>query len=212
LERASLNKKDKNLDSYSPEFEQEVVKYLDLMLGVAFQLTRNREDAEDLTQSALVKAFRFYGQFEKGTNLKAWLLTILRNTFINNYRKKSKEPTKVELLGNEPAKSSAPDSRVPGVMGKPHEFEYLLELLDEPVRKALDSLPSEFRDAVIMSDLQDYSYKEIAEIMNCPIGTVMSRLFRGRKLLREFLEKYKNTENAAPVVSKKEKKGQHSTV
>jgi len=212
LERAILNKKDKNIDQYSPEFEQEVLKYIDLIFGVAFQLTRNREDAEDLTQNTLVKVFRFYKQFEKGTNLKAWLLTILRNTFINDYRKKSKEPTKVELIGNEPAKSSAPDSKVPGIIVKPQEYENLLELLDEPVRKAIDSLPPEFKEAIIMYDLQDYSYKEISEIKNCPIGTVMSRIFRGRKLLREFLEKDKNTDNAVPPLSKKVKKGQHSII
>lgn len=212
MERATLNKRDEKTEQYSPEFEQEVLKYVDLIFGVAFQLTRNREDAEDLTQNTLVKAFRFYKQFEKGTNLKAWLLTILRNTFINDYRKKSKEPTKVELLGNEPAKSSAPDNKVPGIVGKSHESEYLLELLDEPVRKALDSLPSEFRDTVIMYDLQDYTYKEIASAMNCPIGTVMSRLFRGRKLLRNFLNKYNTTTNTIPSASKDRKGGHHSTV
>ncbi len=187
----SLSKKLKNTSSYSPEFEQEVVKYIDLIYSVAYQLTRNREDAQDLTQSTLVKAFRFHEQFEKGTNIKAWLLTILRNTFINDYRKRAKEPTRVELLGNEPAKSTAPDASIPGVANKPLEYEHLLELLDEPVRRALDSLPIEFKLAVIMSDLQDYSYKEISAFMNCPIGTVMSRLFRGRRLMKEFLEREK---------------------
>lgn len=186
-----MSKKSKNIKKYSPEFEKEVVQYIDLIFSVAYRLTHNREDAEDLTQSTMVKAFRFHEQFQKGTNMKAWLLTILRNTFINEYRKKVKEPTKVELLGNEPAKSTAPDAQVPGITAKPGEYEYLLELLDEPVRKALDSLPPEFRMAVIMSDLQDYSYKEIADIMKCPIGTVMSRLFRGRRLMREYLEKEK---------------------
>lgn len=194
-----MNRKGKNIEKYSREFEQEVVKYIDLLFSVAFRLTRNREDAEDLTQSTMVKAFRFHEQFEKGTNMKAWLLTILRNTFINDYRKKSKEPTKVELLGNEPAKSSAPDTQVPGVIVQPDDHEPLLELLDESVRRALDSLPQEFRIAVIMSDLQDYSYKEIADVMNCPIGTVMSRLFRGRRLMREYLEKIKNEKDASSV-------------
>jgi len=192
LKGAFLNRKGKKTEKYTPEFEQEVVKYIDLVFSVAFRLTRNREDAQDLTQSTMVKAFRFHEQFEKGTNMKAWLLTILRNTFINEYRKKSKEPNKVELLGNEPAKSASPDSNVPGVIAQPDSYEHLLELLDDPVRKALDSLPQEFRIAVIMSDLQDYSYKEIADVMNCPIGTVMSRLFRGRRLMREYLEKSKN--------------------
>lgn len=199
MKGAFLNRKGKNIEKYSREFEQEVVKYIDLLFSVAFRLTRNREDAEDLTQSTMVKAFRFHEQFEKGTNMKAWLLTILRNTFINDYRKKSKEPTKVELLGNEPAKSSAPDTQVPGVIVQPDDHEPLLELLDESVRRALDSLPQEFRIAVIMSDLQDYSYKEIADVMNCPIGTVMSRLFRGRRLMREFLEKIKNEKDASSV-------------
>lgn len=208
-----MNRKGKNTEKYSHEFEQEVIKYIDLLFSVAFHLTRNREDAEDLTQSTMVKAFRFHKQFEKGTNMKAWLLTILRNTFINDYRKKSKEPTKVELLGNEPAKSPAPDTQVPGVIAQPDEYEHLLELLDEPVRRALDSLPQEFRITVIMSDLQDYSYKEIAEVMNCPIGTVMSRLFRGRRLMREFLEKIKKEResSSSPPVNLKSRK-QRSTV
>lgn len=184
-----MPKKQANIEGYSREFEQEVIKYIDLLFSVALRLTRSKEDAEDLTQTTLVKAFRFYRQFEAGTNIKAWLLTILRNTFINDYRKRAKEPSKVELLGNEPAKSSAPDPNVPGIEAKFKNREHLLELLDAPVRKALDSLPPEFRDAVIMADLQDMPYKEIAMVMNCPIGTVMSRLFRGRKLIKEYLEK-----------------------
>jgi len=209
---AFLNRKGKNTAKYSPEFEQEVVKYIDLVFSVAFRLTRNREDAEDLTQSTMVKAFRFHEQFEKGTNLKAWLLTILRNTFINEYRKKSKEPTKVDLLGNEPARSSTPDSQVPGVTARPDNYEYLLELLDEPARKALDSLPQEFRIAVIMYDLQDYSYKEIADVMKCPIGTVMSRLFRGRRLMREYLEQLKKGTNTPSTAPPSKQKKQRSTV
>ncbi|MGC8738108.1 MAG: sigma-70 family RNA polymerase sigma factor [Candidatus Hydrogenedens sp.] len=207
-----MNKKCKTTEKYTPEFEQEVVKYIDLVFSVAFRLTRNREDAEDLTQSTMVKAFRFHEQFEKGTNLKAWLLTILRNTFINEFRKKSKEPTKVELLGNEPAKSSSPDTKVPGVVAQPDEYEHLLELLDDPVRKALDSLPTEFRIAVIMSDLQDYSYKEIADVMKCPIGTVMSRLFRGRRLIREYLERIKNEPDNPPPPTGTRLRKQRSTV
>lgn len=213
MKGAFLNRKGKNIEKYSPEFEQEVIKYIDLVFSVAFRLTHNREDAEDLTQSTMVKAFRFHEQFEKGTNMKAWLLTILRNTFINEYRKKAKEPTKVELLGNEPARSSAPDTQVPGVVARHDDYEHLLELLDEPVRRALDSLPQEFRIAVIMSDLQDYSYKEIADVMNCPIGTVMSRLFRGRRLMREYLEKIKNEIETSPSPpSKSKSRKQRSTV
>lgn len=182
-----------------------MVKHIELITRVAYRLTQNREDAEDLAQTTLVKAFRFYDKFEEGTNIKAWLMTILRNTFINEYRKKVKEPTKVELLGNEPAKSTAVDEQVPAYATRVKDREHLLELLSDPVRKALDSLPPDFREAVILADLEEYSYKEIADIMKCPIGTVMSRLFRGRRMLKEYLQK--NTQEGEVVIPSRRKRG-----
>ncbi len=173
----------------SREFEDLVLGHLDMMYAVALRLTRNATDAQDLTQNTVVKALRFHDKFEEGTYIKAWLLTILRNTFINEYRRKVRRPTFVELSGAEPAKDDAPDPKV-GYHPPDRKSESLLELLDDEVRNAIESLPDDFRQAVIMADLEDLSYKEIADTMKCPLGTVMSRLYRGRKLLREKLRDY----------------------
>jgi len=162
---------------------------MDMLYAVALRLTRDPTEAQDLTQNTVVKALRFHSKFKEGTYIKAWLLTILRNTFINEYRKKARRPALVELTGSEPAHETAPDPDIP--YGSRHgDSSGLLELLDDEVRAAVESLPEDFRAAVIMADLQDKSYKEIAEIAGCPLGTVMSRLHRGRKLLRERLAAY----------------------
>lgn len=173
----------------SKEFEQLVIDHMDMLYAVALRLTRNVTDAHDLTQNTIVKALRFHGKFEKGTYIKAWLLTILRNTFINEYRRKVRRPTFVELTGTEPAKETTLDPEVFYEPNNPNSHQ-ILELLDDEVRVAIESLPEDFRRAVVMADLEDMSYKEIADIMKCPLGTVMSRLYRGRKLLREQLDSY----------------------
>jgi len=168
-----------------------------MLYAVALRLTRNAADAQDLTQNTVVKALRFHTKFEKGTYIKAWLLTILRNTFINEYRRKARRPTFVELTGAEAAANSSPDPEVrygPATR-RPQE---LIELLDDEVKLAIESLPDDFRHAVIMADLEDMSYKEIAQAMKCPLGTVMSRLYRGRKLLRERLEGYAKEHRLIP--------------
>lgn len=162
---------------------------MDMIYAVALRLTRNATDAQDLTQNTVVKALRFHNKFEKGTYIKAWLLTILRNTFINEYRRKARRPTFVELTGAEPSPDLPLD---PEVNYEPEDRTSvgLMELLDDEVKNAVEALPDDFRHAVIMADLEDKSYKEIAEVMQCPLGTVMSRLYRGRKLLRERLMDY----------------------
>jgi len=170
----------------SPEFEQQVLEHLDMLYAVALNLTRNAADAEDLTQNAVVKALRFHDKFKEGTYIKAWLLTILRNTFINEYRRRSRQPLQVELSGTEAADAPV----TPPASAEAAQVEAMLELLDDEVRQAVAELPDDFRNAVIMADLQEKSYKEIAGIMGCPIGTVMSRLYRGRKILREQLAAY----------------------
>lgn len=157
---------------------------MDMMFAVALRLTRNAADAEDLTQNALVKALRFHEKFREGTYIKAWLLTILRNTFINEYRKRARTPLAVELTGAETVEA---DTSMP-LSG--NRTQNMLELLDDEIRAAVEDLPKDFRDAVIMADLEEKSYKEIAEYMGCPIGTVMSRLYRGRKILRDRLSGY----------------------
>ena len=173
----------------SPEFEKLVLEHLDMLYAVALRLTRNTTDAQDLTQNTVVKALRFHTRFEKGTYIKAWLLTILRNTFINEYRSRARRPTFVELSGLETSTEQAPDPEF-NIAKPTDDVDELLELLDDEVKEAVLALPPDFRDAVVMADLRDMSYKEIADIMQCPLGTVMSRLYRGRKILRDKLHEY----------------------
>lgn len=181
----------------SEEFEKMVLEHLNMLYAVALRLTRNTMDAQDLTQNAVVKALRFHDKFQDGTYIKAWLLTILRNTFINEYRSKARRLDSAELTGTEAAPAPSPES---ASVGKdPLETKAdLLELLDDEVKAALDSLPEDFRVAVIMADLEEKSYKEIADSIGCPIGTVMSRLFRGRKLMRNRLQNYARERRLLP--------------
>ncbi|PCJ56426.1 MAG: hypothetical protein COA73_12060 [Candidatus Hydrogenedentota bacterium] len=172
----------------SEDFEQEVIQHMDAMYAVALKLTRNAADARDLQQDALVRALRFHHKFQKGTYLKAWLMTILRNTFINDYRKKSRRPMLVEWTGFEPLPPREPDTEMEFVPFNTKSND-VLEYLNDDVRGAVDSLPEGHRRTVIMADLQDMSYREIADILDCPLGTVMSRLHRGRRLLRDALPK-----------------------
>lgn len=197
----SLNAKGKNEAVRSPEFEESVLAHIDMLYAVALKLTRNVADAQDLTQNTLVKALRFHDKFQEGTYIKAWLLTILRNTFINEYRRRVRRPSLVELSGAEPAADTSPD---PEVRYEPSEISRstLFELLDDEVKAAILSLPDDFRQAVIMADLEDLSYKDIAERMGCPMGTVMSRLYRGRKLLREKLRDYAVERRVIPESAK----------
>lgn len=181
----------------SEAFEKMVLEHLNMMYAVALRLTRNATDAQDLTQNAVVKALRFHDHFADGTYIKAWLLTILRNTFINEYRSKARRLDSVELTGTEAAPVIAPGAAA--VSPDAHETKAnLIDLLDDEVKAALEALPEDFRVAVVMADLEDRSYKEIADAIGCPLGTVMSRLFRGRKLLRDRLQDYARAHRLLP--------------
>lgn len=181
----------------SPEFDEKVLEHVDLMYAVALKLTRNSHDAHDLLQNALVKAFRFHHKFEEGTYIKAWLLTIVRNTFINDYRQKVRRPSFVDITESE---FSANDFKAISVQYTPNKdrYEDIVELLDEKVKTAVESLPEDFRSVVVKADLEDKSYKEISSELNCPMGTVMSRLFRGRKILREKLREFAQDQGMIP--------------
>ncbi len=170
------------------EFEEEAVIHIDALFGIAVQMTRNTRDAEDLIQETYLKAFRFFGSFRQGTNCKAWLFSIMRNTFINNYRKIKKAPEEVEYDKISPFYESIKDNGFQ--TGFTPEDHFFTDILDAEVQKALDGLPDEFRLTVVLADLEGFSYKEIADILGCPLGTVRSRLSRGRKQLQTNLYTY----------------------
>jgi RNA polymerase sigma-70 factor (ECF subfamily) len=166
-------------------FETEAMPYIDGMYSAAYRLTRNAADAEDLVQETFLRAYRGFHQFEPGTNLKAWLYRILMNTFINIYRKKQREPQTIS--DDEVEDWYLYSKMVEGGAEPSAEAEVLEKIPDEDVQEALMSLPEQFRTAVLLADVEGFSYKEIAEIMDVPIGTVMSRLHRGRKALEKRL-------------------------
>jgi RNA polymerase sigma-70 factor (ECF subfamily) len=173
----------------SARFERDALQYLDQLYGAAMRMTRNPQDAEDLVQETYLKAFAAFDSFTDGTNLKAWLFRILTNTYINIYRKRQRQPLQTgtdDLTDGQLAEAESHTSR--GLRSA--EAEALDRLADVDVVEALAKVPEDFRMAVYLADVEGFSYKEIAEIMETPIGTVMSRLHRGRKLLRELLEDY----------------------
>jgi RNA polymerase sigma-70 factor (ECF subfamily) len=170
----------------SAEFEKEVLEQLPSLLSVASRLMRNAPEAEDLVQDTVLKAIRARGQFESGTNLRAWLLKILTNTFINRYRRGGLERSVLEGPDADPLADGWVSSSTMESLRDP-ESQALRPLLEAEIGKALDELPTEFRLAVVLSDVEDLSYKEISDVMGCPIGTVMSRLHRGRRMLKSRL-------------------------
>ena len=168
-------------------FQEDALPLLDNLYSGALRMTRNPQDAEDLVQETMMRAYRAFDRFEAGTNLKAWLFRILTNAYINTYRKKQREPIKV-------SQDTAEEFDLYQEL-KNHDINYtrsaenvvLDQLVDSDIIQALDDLPEQFRLAVVLSDVQDFSYAEMAEIMDVPIGTVMSRLHRGRKALQKRL-------------------------
>lgn len=170
-------------------FEREALQYVDQLYAAALRMARNPADAEDLVQEAYMKAFSAFHQYKPGTNLKAWLYRILTNTYIDVYRKRQREPQQANTDTVEDwqlAQAGAHDSK--GLESA--ETEALSHLPDSNIKEALQAIPEDFRMAVYYSDVEGFSYKEISEIMDTPIGTVMSRLHRGRKLLRDLLSDY----------------------
>jgi RNA polymerase sigma-70 factor (ECF subfamily) len=160
--------------------------HLPALYGSALRLCRNEGDAEDLVQETLLRAYRFFDTFEAGTNCKAWLFRILTNTFRNGYRENEREQ---EIL-DEVESSDANLGQFVSAGPRDTESALLGHMVSKDVEQALATIPAEFRLAVVLADLEDFSYKEIADIMECPAGTVMSRLFRGRKMLQKLLYSY----------------------
>lgn len=170
-------------------FDSEFMPHINSMHNFAYRLTFDEDDANDLVQDTYLKAFRFIDSFQKGTNAKAWLFRILKNSFINDYRKKSKEPAKVDYQDVETYYNSddvdrqiTPDLRV----------ESLQDMIGDEISNALNALDVDFRTVIILADLEEFKYDEMAKILDIPIGTVRSRLHRARNLLKEKLSEYAN--------------------
>jgi len=168
------------------EFERAILAHSPNLLAVACRLAKSRAEGEDLVQDTLVKALRARGQYEAGTNLKAWLLKILKNTFINRYRRSGLERNVLEGPDADPLADGWIGSETLRNMRDP-EGQALRPVLEREISAALDTLPEEFRMVVMMADVEELSYREIADLVGCPIGTVMSRLHRGRRLLKTHL-------------------------
>jgi RNA polymerase sigma-70 factor (ECF subfamily) len=170
-------------------FERDAMQYVDQLYSAAMRMARNPSDAEDLVQEAYTKAFSAFHQYKPGTNLKAWLYRILTNTYINLYRKRQREPLQSNSDTIEDWQLARAESHTSSGL-RSAEAEALDHLPDSDVKRALRDIPEEFRLAVYFADVEGFAYKEISDIMNTPIGTVMSRLHRGRRMLRDMLGEY----------------------
>ena len=192
-------------------FHREAVPHIDALYGTALRLTKSESDAEDLIQETMLKAFRYFDKYENGTNCKAWLFKIMHNTFINRYRKKQKR--KEYLIDDDyrplQERAEAPE-HTPFHEHYESEEQLYFKMFGDEVKEALEEVPVDFRMVVLLADLQDFAYKEIADIMDCPIGTVMSRLYRGRRMLQAELADYAKSQGYISTEEEEETQEQAS--
>ncbi len=187
--RMTTKKSEKQL-----QFEQEALPHTNLLYNYALRMTNNPADAQDLLQETFLKAYRFWDRYERGTNIRAWLFRILKNSFINRYRKTTREPETVDYDEVQNFYASVRDVATDSNDLQENLFK---NLLDDDVTKAIADLPEEFRTVVILSDIEGLTYEEIADFVDVPLGTVRSRLHRGRKILRARLMEYARTRGYA---------------
>lgn len=169
------------------DFNEEMLPHLDALYNFALRLAAEPNDAEDLVQDTIVKAYRFFSSYEKGTNAKAWLFRILKNSYINNYRKQSKRPSEVDF---DEVSSFYESIRAERTETSDLEEKMFSELIDDDLTRALNRLPEDFRTVVLLCDVESFTYEEIANMLDVPIGTIRSRLHRGRNLLKVELMDY----------------------
>ena len=191
-------------------FERDAMELAPQLYSAALRMTRNPADAEDVVQETYLKAYRAYDSFEEGTNLKAWLYRILTNTYINRYRKKQRRPHEVDLAEVEDLYLyKRIGSAETSAASRSAEMEVLEAFVDDDVRNAIESLPDHFRMPVLLADVEGFSYKEIAEMLEVPIGTVMSRLHRGRKSLQKALWEFARERGLVGPIGNTDGEGDH---
>lgn len=183
------------------DFEREAIPHMNAVYNFALRMTGDEDDANDLVQETYLKAFRFFDKFEKGTNCKAWLFRILKNSYINDYRKAVKEPNKVDY---EDVQNFYENVKSDEIDSKHYEQDAFSNLLDDEITKVLSALPEDFRTAIILSDIEGFTYEEIADFVDIPVGTVRSRLHRARKML--YAQLYDYAKDRGFVSKRKEKK------
>jgi RNA polymerase sigma factor (sigma-70 family) len=183
IEKNKLSEKEKH-----DLFQKAFMPYIQSMYNFAFRLTNDEDDANDLVQDTYLKAFRFINSFEQGTNAKAWLFRILKNSFINDYRKKSKEPNKVDYQDVETTYNSDDEGDANYTVDL--RAETVQDMIGDEIANALNAIPVDFRTVIILCDVEGFTYEEMSKILDIPIGTVRSRLHRARMLLKEKLAKY----------------------
>lgn len=169
------------------DFNEEIIPHLDALYNFGLRLTSDPNDAEDLVQDTIVKAYRFFSSYEKGTNAKAWLFRILKNSYINNYRRKSKKPQEVDY---DEVATFYETIRAERTDTSDLEDKMFRDLIDDDLSRALEEIPEDFRTVVLLCDVEDFTYEEIANMLDVPIGTIRSRLHRGRNLLKAQLMEY----------------------